>query len=127
MVAAGVPTFLAVVTSRQPISITAPATLSNRMSIITLCYAALMGSTSPAIQWQQKSCLQAAKLTLVDAIRSNTNMASTLCAYHANAGSWDKLLSDLEQVDTLTASDIQTLAAAVFAQDNCYTGYMLKS
>ena len=53
-------------------------------------------------------------------------MASALCSYHVNAGSWRKLLGDLEQVDQLTATDIQTLAAATFQEDNMYTGYMLK-
>lgn len=70
--------------------------------------------------------LQATKLTLVDGIRSNTNMASALCSYHVNAGSWKKLLSDLEQVDQLTAADVQAVAAATFQEDNLYTGYMLK-
>lgn len=70
--------------------------------------------------------LQATKLTLVDGIRSNTNMASALCSYHVNAGSWKKLLSDLEQVDQLTAADVQEVAAATFQEDNLYTGYMLK-
>jgi len=70
--------------------------------------------------------LQATKLTLVDGIRSNTNMASALCSYHVNAGSWKKLLFDLEQVDQLTAADVQAVAAATFHEDNLYTGYMLK-
>lgn len=69
---------------------------------------------------------KATKLTLVDGIRSNTNMASALCSYHVNAGSWKKLLSDLEQVDQLTAADVQAVAAATFQEDNLYTGYMLK-
>lgn len=54
-------------------------------------------------------------------------MASALCSYHVNAGSWSKLLTDLEQVETVTANDIQSIAATVFAEDNCYTGYMLKA
>ena len=70
--------------------------------------------------------MQATKLTLVDGIRSNTNMASALCSYHVNAGSWKKLLSDLQQVDQLTAADIQAVAAKTFVEDNLYTGYMLK-
>lgn len=70
--------------------------------------------------------MQATKLTLIDGIRSNTNMASALCSYHVNAGSWKKLLFDLEQVDQLTAADVQQVAAAIFQQDNLYTGYMLK-
>ncbi|KAL0029844.1 hypothetical protein WJX77_003327 [Trebouxia sp. C0004] len=69
---------------------------------------------------------KATKLTLVDGIRSNTNMASALCSYYVNAGSWKKLLSDLEQVDQLTAADVQAVAAATFQEDNLYTGYMLK-
>ncbi|KAL3150420.1 hypothetical protein ABBQ32_000257 [Trebouxia sp. C0010 RCD-2024] len=70
---------------------------------------------------------KATKLTLVDGIRSNTNMASALCSYHVNAGSWKKLLFDLGQVDQLTAADIQQVAAATFQPDNLYTGYMLKA
>ena len=53
-------------------------------------------------------------------------MASALCSYHVNAGSWKKLLSDLEQVDHLTAADVQQVAAVTFQDDNMYTGYMLK-
>lgn len=70
--------------------------------------------------------MQATKLTLVDGIRSNTNMASALCSYHVNAGSWKKLLSDLEQVDQLTGADIQRVAATTFQENNLFTGYMLK-
>ena len=53
-------------------------------------------------------------------------MASALCSYHVNAGSWKKLLFDLEQVDQLTAADVQNVAAATFHEDNLFTGYMLK-
>lgn len=70
--------------------------------------------------------VQATKILLVDGIRSNTNMASALCSYHVNAGSWKKLLTDLEQVEQLTAANVQTLAAATFHDDNLFTGYMLK-
>ena len=68
--------------------------------------------------------MQATKLSLVDGIRSNSNMASALCSYHVNAGSWKKVLADLEQVDQLTAADVQTMAADLFQEDNVYTGYM---
>jgi len=42
--------------------------------------------------------LQAAKLELVEGIRFNTSMASSLCSYHVLNGSWKAILQDLEQV-----------------------------
>ena len=86
-----------------------------------LCQGALLATI------QNSAAMQAAKLALIDGIRSNSNMASALCSYHVNAGSWSKLLTDLEQVDLLTANDIQSIAASLFTEDNCYTGYMLKA
>ena len=42
--------------------------------------------------------VQGAKLELVEAIRFNASMASTLCSYHALNGSWKAVLQDLQQV-----------------------------
>lgn len=47
---------------------------------------------------QTNLSLQGAKLELVEAIRFNTSMASTLCSYHALNGSWKAVLQDLQQV-----------------------------
>ena len=42
--------------------------------------------------------MQAAKLELVEGIRYNSGMASSLCSYHVLNGSWKAILQDLEQV-----------------------------
>lgn len=60
------------------------------------CFLQLCKSINPGVIFLIS--LQGAKLELVEAIRFNTSMASTLCSYHALNGNWKAVLQDLQQV-----------------------------
>ncbi len=68
---------------------------------------------------------QAARVNLVDAVRSNASMASALAATHALSGTWRTLLADTRRVEGLTADEVRDVAARTFAPDNCFTGLVL--
>ncbi|CAL8468516.1 g8056 [Coccomyxa elongata] len=68
---------------------------------------------------------KAAKVTLVDALRSNSGMASALAAYHVLTGSWQSLLKESAIVEQLTPEDVRAVAARTFTQDNCFKGLVL--
>ncbi len=68
---------------------------------------------------------QAAKVSLVDALRSNASMAGALASYHALTGSWRTLLADARRGEALTPEDVHEVAARTFTPENCFTGYVL--
>lgn len=68
--------------------------------------------------------LQAAKVTLVDTMRSNSSMASVLASYHALTGSWQSLLAESARIEALTAEDVRAVAARTFLDDNCFRGFV---
>ena len=41
------------------------------------------------------------------------------------AGTWRGVLEDVQRAEELTSRDIREVAAATFAPDNCFTGYVL--
>lgn len=69
--------------------------------------------------------VQAAKVTLVDALRNNASMAGALASYHALTGTWRTLLADTRAVEALGVDDVRDVAARTFSPDNCFTGYVL--
>jgi predicted Zn-dependent peptidase len=69
--------------------------------------------------------LQSARVQLMDSFASNSSMANLLTQYHATMGGWREILTDLQRVEDLTAADIHDVAARTFADDNCFTGYVL--
>ena len=75
--------------------------------------------------FSERNCsVQAAKFALLDAVHSNSSMASALATYQVLTGSWRNILEDLSIIDGLTATDIQSLAAETFDPSNCFTGYV---
>ena len=70
------------------------------------------------------AAVQAAKFALVDAISSNSSMASALATYQVLTGSWRNILQDLSIIDSLDAEDLRSVAADTFAPNNCFTGYV---
>lgn len=69
--------------------------------------------------------VQAARVTLVDAMRSNASMAAGLASYHALNGSWRSLLHETATVEQMTVEQVRAVADTTFADDNCFTGYVL--
>ena len=71
------------------------------------------------------SCVQGARADLYGAMQSNASMASAMCKFHALTGSWRTLITDLADFGRLTGSDVQEVAASMFAEENGYTGFIL--
>ena len=71
------------------------------------------------------SCVQGARADLYGAMQSNASMASAMCKFHALTGSWRTLITDLADFGRLTGSDVQEVAASMFAEQNGYTGFIL--
>ena len=69
--------------------------------------------------------LQGARADLYGAMQSNSTMASAMCKFHTLTGSWRTLITDLADFGRLSGSDVQQVAANLFAEDNSYTGYIL--
>ena len=68
--------------------------------------------------------MQAAKFALVEAVSSNSSMASALATYQVLTGSWRNISQDLSIIDSLSAEDVRSVAAETFAPNNCFTGYV---
>ncbi|KAK9831200.1 hypothetical protein WJX74_007227 [Apatococcus lobatus] len=67
---------------------------------------------------------KAAKFALVDAVSSNSSMASALATYQVLTGSWRNILQDLSIIEGLSAEDIRSVSAEMFNPNNCFTGYV---
>lgn len=63
--------------------------------------------------------------TLFDIIASNSSAASALASYQATTGSWRGLLEEVAFVESLTPQVVQAEAQRLFADANCFTGYIL--
>lgn len=61
----------------------------------------------------------------MEAVRFNSSMAASLCAYHALTGSWKTLLHDLAAVDTISSEDVRQTAESLFQDANTFTGLVL--
>ncbi|GLC36704.1 hypothetical protein PLESTB_000132500 [Pleodorina starrii] len=70
---------------------------------------------------------RAVRAGLLAAAQSNSAMAAALASYHVSTGSWRGLVSELDVVTQLRASELRDVAERVFAPDNCFTGYVLKA
>jgi predicted Zn-dependent peptidase len=51
---------------------------------------------------------------------NNPGLANLLAAYHANYGNWRKLFTSLDEIDKVTAEDVQRVARTYFT-DNAKT------
>ena len=52
-------------------------------------------------------------------------MAAGLASYHALNGSWRSLLHETATVEQMTVEQVRAVADTTFADDNCFTGYVL--
>ncbi len=69
--------------------------------------------------------MQAARYSLISAVRSNAAMAAGLAAGHALTGTWRTGLIEAAKVEALTAADVRDVTARTFHTDNCFTGFVL--
>jgi len=58
------------------------------------------------------------RASLIRGLDSNAGMASRLTYYYVNFGDWRKLFTGLEDINRVTADDIQRVAKKYFVEDN---------
>ncbi|PNW77599.1 hypothetical protein CHLRE_10g443850v5 [Chlamydomonas reinhardtii] len=71
--------------------------------------------------------VRSSRAGLLGAAQSNSAMAAALASYHVSTGSWRGLVQELEVVSQVQPAEVAEVAGRVFAPDNCFTGYVLKS
>jgi predicted Zn-dependent peptidase len=55
---------------------------------------------------------------LIRRLSNNAGMAALLAAYHADYGDWRKLFRELEEIDKVTAEDVQRVTRLYFVPEN---------
>jgi predicted Zn-dependent peptidase len=55
---------------------------------------------------------------LIRQLDDNAGLAQLLASYYANYGDWKKLFTSLDEIDKVTADDVQRVAAKYFTQEN---------
>jgi predicted Zn-dependent peptidase len=58
------------------------------------------------------------RATLIRQLDDNAGLAQLLTSYYANYGDWKKLFTDLDEVDKVTADDVQRVVRQYFTTDN---------
>ena len=51
---------------------------------------------------------------LIRALDSNSGLANALASYYADYGDWRKLFTDVDDIDKVTAGDVQRVAKTLF-------------
>jgi predicted Zn-dependent peptidase len=55
---------------------------------------------------------------LIRQLDDNAGLAQLLASYHANYGDWRKLFTALDEIDKVTADDVQRVAREFFTTEN---------
>jgi len=55
---------------------------------------------------------------LIRQLDNNAGLAQLLASYYANFGDWKKLFTDLDEIDKVSADDVQRVAKKYFVEDN---------
>jgi predicted Zn-dependent peptidase len=55
---------------------------------------------------------------LIRQLDSNSGLAQLLASYHANYGNWRKLFTGIDEIDRVTAEDVQRVAREYFTPEN---------
>lgn len=58
------------------------------------------------------------RATLIRQLDDNAGLAQLLASYYGNYGDWKKLFTDLDEVDKVTADDVQRVVRTYFTTDN---------
>jgi predicted Zn-dependent peptidase len=65
------------------------------------------------------------RASLIRRLDSNTGLASLLPAYYATYGDWRKLFTSLDELDQVTADDVQRVAKEYFVPEKRTVGYLV--
>ena len=58
------------------------------------------------------------RATLIRQLDNNEGLAQLLASYYGNSGDWRKLFTDLDEIDKVTADDVQRVAREFFTTEN---------
>ena len=67
-----------------------------------------------------------ARAGLIAGLDSNSGLASQLTSYHAGYGDWRQLFRWLDEINAVTAADVQRVAKEYFVPQNRTVGYLVK-
>ena len=67
------------------------------------------------------------RAALLRSLDSNSDMASLMLEYEVKTGSWKNLFQQIEQIEAVTAQDIQRVARSTFTPENTTIGRLLSS
>jgi predicted Zn-dependent peptidase len=74
--------------------------------------------TEPVSEEDLKAVKTRARANLIRSLANNAGMASELAYYQAITGDWRNLFKQLDEIDAVTAADIQRVAKAIFVNTN---------
>lgn len=66
------------------------------------------------------------RASLVRQLDSNSGLAQELASYHVNYGNWRKLFTGLEEINAVTAEDVQRVAREYFVERTRTVAYTVK-
>ena len=58
------------------------------------------------------------RAALIRQLDDNAGLAQLLASYYANYGDWKKLFTSLDDIDKVTADDVQRVATKYFTTEN---------
>ena len=65
------------------------------------------------------------RASLIRRLDSNSGLASLLTSYHAIYGDWRKLFTSLDELDHITAADVQRVAKECFVPERRTVAYLV--
>ncbi len=66
-----------------------------------------------------------ARASLIRQLDSNTGLAQSLANAYANYGDWRKMFTDVDDVERVTAQDVQRVASRYFSDENRTSGWLV--
>jgi predicted Zn-dependent peptidase len=66
------------------------------------------------------------RASLIRQLDSNSGMASQLTHYYVNYGNWRKLFTGIEEINKVTADDVQRVARKYFVEDDRTVAFTVK-
>ncbi|MBI4483054.1 MAG: insulinase family protein [Acidobacteria bacterium] len=79
----------------------------------------------PVSEAELKKVKNQARARLIRQLQSNSGMASQLAFYQAVTGDWRNLFRQLEDIDKVTADDVQRVVQEYFTRKNRTVGYLI--
>jgi predicted Zn-dependent peptidase len=67
------------------------------------------------------------RAALIRQLDNNAGLAQLLAEYYANFGDWKRLFTDIDEIDKVTAADVQRVARECFRPDNRTVGITVQS